>query len=243
MDCSINTTMATSTRHRNRTSRSLRDDLGGLTEVCFGGGKGGDDGGEVRYTRSPEERKLYREVIPTLRWIYGGKKPREDLYDIPRLRFNLPKITGPDISKYIPGGEQYEAVYGKIAPTLWESYERSVENPLVNRFAGSGTLGSPVAGLSGAAADALEASRRKAESTIAGQAFQQAMQPLMTDYSGDLQTKMAQYGAQVNAAMQGAMKPWEAMISQREYPYQILPGLISGSMPQPVVRQGGGGKK
>ena len=149
----------------------------------------------------------------------------------------------------------FKQVYNMTAPALWDQYERSVENPLINRFAGSGSLGSAVGGLSGAAGDALQNARNTAGNSIAAQAYQLSQAPLMqqmtgdqqaaqAQYQGGLQALLAQYAAQANAASQEATMPYQATISQLEFPYQIFPGLLGGSMPQTVTTGGSsGGKK
>jgi hypothetical protein len=148
----------------------------------------------------------------------------------------------------------YEEVYNTIAPTLWDTYERNVENPTINRFAGSGSLGSAVGGLSGAAADVLQTNRTQAGNSIANQAYTASQAPLLqqmtgdqqaasSQYQGALSALLAQYAAQANASSTEATQPYQATISQLEYPYQIFPGLFGGSMSQPVTTAGGGGGK
>lgn len=153
-----------------------------------------------------------------------------NLYDTPELNINLPNIQD-----YMAGGQTYQNAYNQLAPTFWESFQENVENPLIARFSGAGTLGSPVAGVSGAAMDALLGKRGAAEAQIAAQAHQSAQTPLMAAYSSE-----------ANAALQEAVKPWEANVEELQYPYQILPGVLGGSMPAQVVKQpapeGGGGK-
>lgn len=161
---------------------------------------------------------------------------------------------GGDVSSNPNQTNAFENVYNTIAPALWDQYQRSVESPLINRFAGSGTLGSAVGGLSGAAADALQNSRMQAGNAIASQAYTAAQAPLLqqmtgdqqaaqSQYQGALSALLSQYAAQSNAASQEALQPYQATVSQLEYPYQIFSGLLGGSMPQTVVTGGGGGKK
>jgi hypothetical protein len=205
---------------------------------------------KTTYTQSPEERKIAQLLIPWIRKMYGEKFPFEKkLYNIDKLKFNLPQMATPttDIMNYIPGGEMYAQTEQKIAPAFWDTYQRSVENPLINRFAGSGTLGSPVAGASGAAMDALANQRGIAGNQIASNVYQAAMNPMLqayqTEYGGEQARNLAQYGAQTNAAMQQALQPWQAQLQMKQYPFQILPSLLGGTMPQPVVEQPSGGGK
>jgi hypothetical protein len=169
---------------------------------------------------------LLRLTAPKLAELYGGEGS-PDLYDIPELNFSLPNIQD-----YMAGGTAYQNAYNQIAPTFWDTYKSNVENPLISRFAGSGTLGSPVGGLSGSAMDALMGKRSAAENQISSQAYASAQQPLL-----------AAYGAESNAAMQKGLKPWEAQMEELQYPYQILPGIVSGTLPPKEVQaQSSGGK-
>jgi hypothetical protein len=244
-------------------------------------------------------------------FIFPGGKPNTQLFDVPNLNITMPEMPSvqqvetpaavtapttelptyaaatPDITQFVPGGAQFEQVYGKIAPSFWDMYQRDVENKLVGKYAGSGRLGSASGGLSGAAADALAEARSRAGNQIMSQAFQAAQQPLMQGYAGELQSALAkagaeyggglqqmgldatnamraalanqataltagrynqqadlsralaEYGAMTNAAMQQSLLPWQAQLSQATYPYQILPGMVGGTMPQPVVNSGG----
>jgi hypothetical protein len=169
---------------------------------------------------------LLRLTAPKLAELYSGEGS-PDLYDIPELNFNLPNIQD-----YMAGGTAYQNAYDKIAPTFWDTYKANVENPLISRFANSGSLGSAVGGLSGSAMDALMNKRSAAENQISSQAYSSAQTPLL-----------AAYEAEKSAAMQKGLEPWKAQIEELQYPYQILPGIVSGTLPaQEVETQSSGGK-
>lgn len=208
--------------------------------LCGGGG----GGTSTQYVQSPEERKLMRRLMPVFDYIFprdAGGQPRSELYDIPALNIETPTATPVSASDYIPGGDQFESVYGKIAPSFWSSYEQDVENPLIGRFAKSGTLGSPVAGVGGSAMAALTQGREKASQDINKLAYESAQQPLLQALQGAQQMGLADFSARSNAATQEAVQPWQALLQERQYPYQILPGILGGVMPQPVVTQQSGG--
>ena len=168
---------------------------------------------------------LLRLTAPQLAQLYGTEET-PDLYDIPELKFNAP-----DINDYIAGGDKFNSAYNMLAPTFWDTYQKSVENPLIGRFGGSGMLGSAMGGLSGAAANTLLSSRGQAENQIQSQAFQAAQTPLLAAFQ--------QAGEE--AKIQG-LEPWKAQLEELQYPYQILPGLVSGTLPPKVVEQESGGK-
>jgi hypothetical protein len=86
-----------------------------------------------------------------------------------------------------------------------------------------------VGGVSGAAFDVLQANRGKAENQIVSQAYQSAQTPLL-----------AAYQQASEAAKSQALDPWKAQIEELQYPYQILPGIVSGTLPPQVVEQSGG---
>lgn len=202
---------------------------------CGGGGGGGST--STQYVQSPEERQLLQRLMPTLKSIYPAKgRPKgEDLYDIPELKYDAPEFKEADVSKYIAGGETYDNVYNQISPSLWNAYNQNVENPLTNRFAGSGSLGSPVGGVSGAAMDVLENSRRKAGNDIASNAYQLAQAPLTQAMQAENTGLLAKFNADADARKTQSLMPWQAEIQKLQYPYQILPGLAGGTMPQPVT--------
>ena len=169
---------------------------------------------------------LLRLTAPALGGLYAGKEGESpNLYEIPELQINLP-----DIAQYMAGGQHFQNAYDQLAPSYWNTYNRDVENPLINRFAGSGTLGSAVGGVSGAAMDTMNNSRMKAGDAINAQVTQQIQQPLTTAYT-----------AAANAATQEAIKPWEAQIEEYQYPWQTLPGIVSGTLPPKEAESSDGG--
>lgn len=221
----------------------MRDDLGGITQVCrFGGGGGGET--KTEYVQSPEARQIMQQLLPVISNIYGSDgKVHTNLYKQPTLGWTTPTYSGADVKDYIAGGKTYQNVYDQIAPSLWQSYESNVENPLINRFAGSGSLGSPIAGLSGASADALEASRRKAGNDISSQAYTLAQAPLTAAMNAANTGSLAQFTANADNAKTSATSNWQSQIQEMQYPFQILPGLLGGTMPTPVTTTSSGGKK
>lgn len=218
---------------------------------------GGGGGGEsvttstpgpvnVNYVQSPEQKDLWNLAFPLLQnYVFPGGAPAQTLYDVPGLPTALAQLSpnAPNIGDYIVGSNLYNQVYGTVAPSLWDTYQESVENPLINRFAGSGTLGSNLAGLSGSAADVLLDKRGDAEKNISSQVFQYAQQPLSEGFQGALTEFAAENAmniANAQALNQAIGQPWEAGIQAAQYPYQILTGILSGSMPTPFVSQSGG---
>lgn len=229
------------TKHRNKPDRFTLDELGGMEAKCHGGKGGG--GSSTSYVQSPEARKLMKKLLPIMDTVYPGGKAATNLYDIPELKYNLPNQEIADVNDYIPQGDIYENVYNKIAPSLWSSYEQNVQNPLVTKFAKSGTLGAPTAGVGGAAMTVLNDSRQKAGNDISSQAYQMAQAPLTQAMQAENAMNQSKYAMQSSVAKAQAELPWQAQIQESQYPYQILPGMLGGTMPQPVTTTKSGGKK
>ena len=220
---------------------------------------------------NPQMENLYYQQLEAVRPLFasaagGGSGGGGAAAPAPQAPVNPPPLEPSEVINAPtydagPGADDtwmtknaYEEVYNTIAPALWDTYERSVENPMINRFAGSGTLGSAVGGLSGAAGDVLQNARMTAGNSIANQAYTASQAPLLqqmtgdqqaasSQYQGALSALLAEYAAKANASSTEATQPYQATISQLEYPYQIFPGLFGGSMSQPVTTAGGGGGK
>ena len=181
-----------------------------------------------------------KKLLPIVDWIFppgAGGRPREEIYSVPTLGWQVP--SAPQVSM-APTSEEFAAFESQLAPSLWGSYETNVEQPLIGRFAGSGALGSPMAGVSGAAMNALGQTREQAAKDIRNQVMAPFIQQ-QTLNAGLLGTHFTQ---QAKAAREQALLPWQEQITMRQYPYQIMPGKLGGTMPQPVTttHTSGGGK-
>ena len=210
--------------------RFLKNDLGDITEVCFKGG-GGSSTSTTSYVQSPEERELMRKLMPIVDWIFppGQKgRPREAIYSVPSLSWEVP--AAPQVSM-APSSAEFQAYESQIAPSLWGSYRTNVEEPLISRFASTGSLGSPSGGVSGAAMNALALSREQAQKDISNQ----IMAPFVQQQTVNAGLQGTRFKEASQAASQQALLPWQEAITMRQYPFQIMPGMLGGTMPQPVT--------
>ena len=119
-----------------------------------------------------------------------------------------------------------------LDPTLKESMMapyREVGEQLFEDMASRGQAGGIRGGMTGAFGDAY-AKRIGAEAatTIPLQAQQMMMPAKQAAFGLQSQNAMSNYG--------GAMEAWRSGIQEQQYPYNIMPGMTSGTYPTPIIQ-------
>jgi hypothetical protein len=206
-------------------------DYEGPVAECKGGGS------TTTYAQSPEAAALYKAMLPAVHRISSAGAKGRTLYQPHNLmgmnRSNY-SYGVPSTQNIMPTQAWYQGLSPEVMGGLWAPWEEAGQ-ALTHRLNAMGQLGSMRGGVSGSGETAMANLAADAATQVPLQAWQMTQPGMMAGWQAELGRN--QFGVEQRLADTRAQ--WQAMVSAQRMPYEIVPGMAGGSMPQPVVQSGG----
>lgn len=177
----------------------------GPVAECKSGG-----GSSTEYVQSPEQRRIYKEMLPVIRSIAESAETGVPAYRIPGMpvlptmpsamgvysgvptynipKYDVPTYNIPDVGMMLPSTQWYEGLSPDVKASIMAPYEEAGERLISNMLA-RGQGGSPRGGYSGAMGAAMGELAAEAGKNLGLQTWQMTAPQLQSAWGAELQKR------------------------------------------------------